>query len=277
MVHNARHHACPDNPWGRRLLIFSGVTLALVLIVAPLLAVFAQALSRGWAMYISNVTHPETLHAIQLTLLAAAIAVPVNTAFGVAAAWAITRFEFRGKRILQTAIDIPFAISPVVAGVMYLLLYGTSGWLGQWLYDHNVQLVFSVAAIVMVTVFVTSPFVARELIPFMQAQGREEEEASLTLGANGWQTFWHVTLPTIQWALIYGVILCNARAMGEFGSVAVVSGNIRGETNTLPLYVQQSFDDYNIAGAFAAASLLASLALLTLLLKTIAQARRDRL
>ncbi|SEP85985.1 sulfate transport system permease protein [Ectothiorhodospira magna] len=263
--------------WGRRGLIAAGVLLALLVIVLPLVAVFAQALSRGWAVYAANIAHPETLQAIKLTVLAAAIAVPVNTIFGVCAAWLITRFRFPGRRLLQTFIDIPFAISPVVAGVMYLLLYGTGGWLGAWLHAHDLQVMFSVTAIVMVTVFVTSPFVARELIPFMQAQGTEEEESSMVLGASGWQTFWHITLPNIQWALIYGVILCNARAMGEFGAVAVVSGNIRGETNTLPLYVQQTFDDYNIAGAFAAASLLATLAMVTLVLKTVVEWRRDRL
>ncbi|MCG5500279.1 sulfate ABC transporter permease subunit CysW [Ectothiorhodospira lacustris] len=267
----------PAIRWGRRALIAIGILLTLLVIVLPLVAVFAQALSRGWEAYAANITHPETLHAIKLTLLAAAIAVPVNTIFGVCAAWAITRFRFPGRRLLQTLIDIPFAISPVVAGVMYLLLYGTGGWLGAWLYAHDLQVMFSVTAVVLVTVFVTSPFVARELIPFMQAQGTEEEESSMVLGASGWQTFWRVTLPNIQWALIYGVILCNARAMGEFGAVAVVSGNIRGETNTLPLYVQQTFDDYNIAGAFAAASLLATLALFTLVLKTAVEWRRDRL
>lgn len=261
--------------WGRRLLIGLALVLTVLVIILPLLAVFSQALSRGWAVFFDNVAHPETLHAIRLTLIAAAIAVPVNTVFGICAAWAVTRFTFPGRRLLQTFIDIPFAVSPVVAGVMYLMLYGTGGWLGGWLYEHDIQVMFSVAGIVMVTTFVTSPFVARELIPFMQAQGTEEEEAARVLGASGWQMFWRVTLPNIKWALIYGVILCNARAMGEFGGVAVVSGNIRGETNTLPLYVQQLFDDYNIAGAFAAASLLALLAVVTLVLKTMAEWRQQ--
>lgn len=275
MTHANR--ASTQSAWGRRLLIGLAVALTILLIVLPLLAVFTQALGRGWTVYVENIAHPETLHAIKLTLIAAGIAVPVNTVFGVCAAWAVTRFRFPGRRLLQTFIDIPFAVSPVVAGVMYLMLYGTGGWLGGWLYEHDIQVMFSVAGIVMVTTFVTSPFVARELIPFMQAQGTEEEEAARVLGASGWQMFWRVTLPNIKWALIYGVILCNARAMGEFGGVAVVSGNIRGETNTLPLYVQQLFDDYNIAGAFAAASLLAGLAVITLVLKTVAEWRQQRM
>ncbi len=264
------------NPWPRRVLIGLGVTLSLLLIVMPLVLIFAQAFSQGWQVYWENITHPDTVHAIKLTLLAAAIAVPVNVLFGVAAAWAITRFEFPGKRVLMTLIDIPFSISPVVAGVMYLMLYGQRGWIGGWLMEHDIQLMFSVIGVVMVTVFVTSPFVARELIPFMQQQGDEEEEAATVLGASGWQTFWRVTLPNIKWALVYGIILCNARAMGEFGAVSVVSGNIRGETNTLPLHVELLYQDYNATGAFAAASLLALLAIVTLLLKTIAEWRQRR-
>ncbi|RFA30998.1 sulfate ABC transporter permease subunit CysW [Alkalilimnicola ehrlichii] len=273
---SAQHNVRSVNPWGRRLLIGLALLMTLVVIVLPLLAVFAQALSRGWEVYVQNITDPEALHAIKLTLLAAAIAVPVNTVFGVSAAWAITRFRFPGRRILQTFIDIPFSVSPVVAGVMYLMLYGSGGWIGGWLEQHDLQVMFTVTGIVLVTVFVTSPFVARELIPFMQAQGTEEEEAARVMGASGWQTFWRVTLPNIKWALIYGIILCNARAMGEFGAVAVVSGNIRGETNTLPLYVQQLFDEHNMAGAFAAASLLAGLAVLTLVLKSLAEWKQRR-
>lgn len=272
------HHPPPrhTSPWAARLLIGLALTLTVLVVLLPFAAVFAQALSQGWAVYAENLLHPDTLHAIRLTLIAAAIAVPVNTAFGVAAAWAITRFRFPGKRLLQTFIDIPFSISPVVAGVMYLMLYGSQGWVGQWLGQYDVQLMFSVAGVVLVTVFVTSPFVARELIPFMQAQGSDEEEAARVLGASGWQTFWHITLPNIKWALIYGVILCNARAMGEFGAVAVVSGNIRGETNTLPLQVELLYQDYNATGAFAAASLLALLAVVTLVLKTFAEWRARR-
>jgi len=271
-------HAPPRHasPWVGRLLIALALALTVLVVLLPFAAVFAQAFSRGWTVYAENLLHPDTLHAIRLTLIAAAIAVPVNTLFGVAAAWAITRFRFPGKRVLQTFIDIPFSISPVVAGVMYLMLYGGQGWAGQWLGQYDIQLMFSVAGVVMVTIFVTSPFVARELIPYMQAQGSEEEEAARVLGASGWQTFWHVTLPNIKWALIYGVILCNARAMGEFGAVAVVSGNIRGETNTLPLHIELLYQDYNATGAFAAASLLALLAVVTLVLKTVAEWRARR-
>ena len=258
------------------LLIALGVIGSLLLIFVPLLSIFTQALAAGFGVYWDNLAHPDTVSAIKLTLLTAAIAVPVNTAFGVAAAWAITRFEFPGRKLLNVLIDIPFSVSPVVAGVMYLMLYGSRGWLGGWLDEQGIQVMFNVAGVVLITVFVTSPFVARELIPFMQARGTEEEEAALTLGASGWKTFWKVTLPNIRWALIYGVILCNARAMGEFGAVSVVSGNIRGETNTLPLHVELLYQDYNATGAFAAASLLAMLAMFTLLLKTFVEWRQRR-
>jgi sulfate ABC transporter, permease protein CysW len=259
-----------------RLLIALGVIGAVLLIFMPLATIFAQALSQGWRVYVDNLIHPDTVHAIGLTLLTAAVAVPINIVFGVAAAWLLTRFDFPGKKLLNTFIDIPFSVSPVVAGVMYLMLYGSRGWIGGWLAEHDIQLMFNVVGVIMVTVFVTSPFVARELIPFMQAKGSEEEEAATVLGASGWQTFWRVTLPNIKWALIYGVILCNARAMGEFGAVSVVSGSIRGETNTLPLHVELLYQDYNATGAFAAASLLATLAVITLVLKTIAEWRQRR-
>lgn len=258
-------------------LIGVGVIGALLIIVMPLLVIFAQAFSAGWQVYVANLTHPDTLHAIGLTLLTAAIAVPVSALFGVAAAWLVTRFDFPGKRLVSAFIDIPFSVSPVVAGVMYLMLYGSRGWLGSWLDAYGIQLMFNVAGVILVTIFITSPFVARELIPFMEAQGSEEEEAATSLGASGWQTFWRVTLPNIKWALIYGVILCNARAVGEFGAVSVVSGNIRGETNTLPLHVELLYQDYNATGAFAAASLLALIAVITLVLKTIAEWRQRHL
>ncbi|HEX5514094.1 MAG TPA: sulfate ABC transporter permease subunit CysW [Gammaproteobacteria bacterium] len=258
------------------MLIGLGVLGALLIIFVPLAVIFVQAFSAGWAVYLSNISHPETLHAIYLTLLTAAVAVPLSTGFGIAAAWLVTRFDFPGKRLLSAFIDIPFSVSPVVAGVMYLMLYGSRGWVGGWLEEHDIQLMFNAAGIILVITFITSPFVARELIPFMEAQGSDEEEAAISLGASGWQTFWRVTLPNIKWALIYGVILCNARAMGEFGAVSVVSGNIRGETNTLPLHVELLYQDYNAAGAFAAASLLALIAILTLILKTLAEWRQRR-
>jgi sulfate transport system permease protein len=214
-----------------------------------------------------------TLSALKLTLLAAAISVPLNLVFGVAAAWAIAKFEFRGKYLLTTLIDLPFSVSPVVAGLIYVLIFGAQGWFGPWLIAHDIKVIFAVPGIVLATVFVTFPFVARELIPLMQAQGKEEEEAAIVLGASGWQTFWHVTLPNIKWGLLYGVILCNARAMGEFGAVSVVSGHIRGQTNTLPLHVEILYSEYQFAAAFAVASLLAVLALLTLVIKTYVESR----
>jgi sulfate transport system permease protein len=253
-----------------------GVLGALLVIAMPLAVIFSQAFSAGWRVYLQNLSDPDTLHAIYLTLLTAAIAVPVSTGFGVAAAWLVARFQFPGKRLLSAFIDIPFSVSPVVAGVMYLMLYGSRGWVGSWLDTHGIQVMFNVVGIILVTTFITSPFVARELVPFMEAQGSDEEEAATSLGASGWQTFWRVTLPNIKWALIYGVILCNARAVGEFGAVSVVSGNIRGQTNTLPLHVELLYQDYNATGAFAAASLLAVIALFTLILKTVAEWRQQR-
>ena len=247
-----------------------GISLSFfaVFLLLPLVAVFAEALRKGWAVYWAALVEPDALSAIKLTLLAAAISVPLNLTFGVAAAWAIAKFDFPGKHLLTTLIDLPFSVSPVVSGLIYVLIFGAQGWFGPWLSDHDVKIIFAVPGIVLATVFVTFPFVARELIPLMQAQGKEEEEAAVVLGANGWQTFWHVTLPNIKWGLLYGVILCNARAMGEFGAVSVVSGHIRGVTNTMPLHVEILYNEYQFAAAFAVASLLALLALVTLAIKT---------
>jgi len=255
------------------LLIAIGVVLTLLFIAAPLLMIFDQAFAKGFAVYRDNILHPETLHAIWLTVLTALVVLPINILFGLAAAWTITKFEFPGKRLLLTAIDIPFSISPIVAGVSYLLLYGALGLVGPLLIEHDIRIMFSVPAIFLVTMFVTSPFVARELITLMQAQGREREEVAATLGASGWQMFRRVTLPNVKWALLYGVILCNARVMGEFGAVSVVSGNLRGETLTLPLQVQLLYHDYNATGAFAAASVLTLLAIVTMILKSVLERR----
>lgn len=249
------------------LLILLGVLLTALFIVAPVVVIFAQALSKGWGMYVDSILQPDTLHAVLLTVLVAVAVVPVNLVFGVGAAWLIAKFDFPGKKLLLTLIEIPFSVSPIVAGVTYILLYGGQGLLGDFLADHDLQIMFALPAILLVTLFVTSPFVARELIPLMQAQGSEQEEAATTLGAAGWQIFWRVTLPNIRWALLYGTILCAARAIGEFGAVSVVSGNVRGETNTLPLQIELLYHDYNAVGAFAAASTLALLALLTLAVK----------
>jgi len=246
--------------------------LALVLLV-PLAAVFIEALRKGIEHYLQAIVEPDALAAIQLTFIAAGIAVPLNLVFGVAAAWTIAKFDFRGKALLITLIDLPFSVSPVIAGLIYVLVFGLQGWLGPWLSAHDIKLIFAVPGIVLATIFVTFPFIARELIPLMQAQGREEEEAAVVLGANGWQTLWHVTLPNVKWGLLYGVILCNARAMGEFGAVSVVSGHIRGTTNTLPLHVEILYNEYNFAAAFACASLLALLALVTLVIKTVVEHR----
>ncbi len=264
-----------ERPWTKWLLIGTALTLTLLILVIPLVLIFAQALSGGVGTAWENLTDEYTLHAIGLTLFVAALTVPINLVFGVFLAWLVTRFEFPGRKALITLIDIPFAVSPVVAGLLYLLLYGSNGWLGSWLADHDVQLMFAWPGIVMVTVFVTCPFVARELIPLMQQQGSEEEEAGVILGASGWQLFRRVTLPNIQWALIYGVVLTNARAVGEFGAVSVVAGNIRGQTNTLPLHVELLYQDYNVVGAFVSASLLAGIALLTLLIKGIVEWRQS--
>ena len=245
-------------------------------LVLPLAAVFVEALKAGWTAYWAALKEPDALSAIRLTLLTAAIAVPLNLVFGVAAAWCIAKFEFRGKAFLTTLIDLPFSVSPVVAGLIYVLVFGAQGWLGPWLAEHDIKIIFAVPGIVLATVFVTFPFIARELIPLMQAQGSDEEQAAQVLGASGWQTFWHVTLPNIKWGLIYGVILCNARAMGEFGAVSVVSGHIRGQTNTMPLHVEVLYNEYQGQAAFAVASLLALLAIVTLIVKTVVEWRHER-
>ena len=245
-------------------------------LVLPLAAVFVEALKAGWTAYWAALKEPDALSAIRLTLLTAAIAVPLNLVFGVAAAWCIAKFEFHGKAFLTTLIDLPFSVSPVVAGLIYVLVFGAQGWLGPWLAEHDIKIIFAVPGIVLATVFVTFPFIARELIPLMQAQGSDEEQAAQVLGASGWQTFWHVTLPNIKWGLIYGVILCNARAMGEFGAVSVVSGHIRGQTNTMPLHVEVLYNEYQGQAAFAVASLLALLAIVTLIVKTVVEWRHER-
>ena len=255
------------------IIIGVSLTFFVTFLVLPLLAVFSEALRKGWAAYVAAITQPDALSSIRLTLLAAAIAVPLNVLFGIAAAWAVAKHDFRGKQLLITLIDLPFSVSPVIAGLVYVLVFGAQGWFGPWLYEHDIKIIFAVPGIVLATIFVTVPFVARELIPLMQAQGRDEEQAALVLGASGWQTFTRVTLPNIKWGLLYGVILCNARAMGEFGAVSVVSGHIRGLTNTMPLHVEILYNEYNFAAAFAVASLLALLALVTLVIKTMIEWR----
>jgi sulfate transport system permease protein len=260
----------------RWLLISVAVLFLSLFLLLPLLVVFQQAWAQGWPMYWAALSDADAWSAIRLTLLATAIALPLNLVFGVAAAWCIARFEFRGKHVLTTLIDLPFSVSPVVAGLMLVLLFGVNTPLGAWLQGHGLQVIFAVPGIVLATVFVTFPFVARELIPLMQSQGSDEEQAALVLGASGWQTFWRVTVPNIRWGLLYGVILTNARAMGEFGAVSVVSGHIRGLTNTLPLHVEVLYNDYNFVGAFACASLLALLALLTLLAKSLVEWRQSQ-
>ncbi|HEU4846299.1 MAG TPA: sulfate ABC transporter permease subunit CysW [Burkholderiaceae bacterium] len=261
--------------WVRGVLLAVALTFLTLFLFVPLAAVFAEAFSKGWHAYRDAIGEDDALAAIRLTLLTAAIAVPLNVVFGVAASWCIAKFAFRGKSILLTLIDLPFSVSPIISGLIYVLLFGAQGWLGPWLQAHDIKLLFAVPGIVLATIFVTFPFVARELIPLMQAQGNEEEEAAIVLGASGWQTFRRVTLPNIKWGLLYGVILCNARAMGEFGAVSVVSGHIRGETNTMPLQVEILYNEYNFAAAFAVASLLALLALVTLALKSFIAWRLD--
>jgi sulfate transport system permease protein len=260
----------------RWLLTTVALTFATVLLFLPLANVFAQAFSKGWEAYLDALTHPDSLHAIRLTLTVAAVCIPLNVVFGLAAAWAIAKFEFRGKSFLITLIDLPFAVSPVVAGLMLVVLFGLQGYLGPWLLERDIQIIFAVPGIILATVFVTFPFVARELIPIMQATGSEQEQAALTLGASGWRTFWSVTLPSVKWGLVYGIILCNARAMGEFGAVSVVSGHITGLTDTMPLRVEKLYNEYNAAAAFAVASVLALLALLTLGIKTCLEWRQNR-
>jgi sulfate transport system permease protein len=264
----ARSRATSEPAWIRWALIGVSLAFLTLFLFIPLAAVFTEALRKGFETYIAALVEPDALSAIQLTLVAAAIAVPLNLVFGVAAAWAIAKFEFKGKSVLITLIDLPFAVSPVIAGLIYVLIFGLQGWFGEWLSEHDFKVIFAIPGIVLATIFVTFPFIARELIPLMQAQGKEEEEAGLVLGASGWQIFWKVTLPNIKWGLLYGVILTNARAMGEFGAVSVVSGHIRGLTNTMPLHVEILYNEYNYAAAFAVASLLAFLALVTLALKS---------
>lgn len=265
--------ATGEAPWVRRLVIALGLGFMTLFLFVPLATVFHEALKKGWDVYLAAITEPDALSAIKLTLVAAGISVPLNLAFGLAAAWAIAKFEFRGKNVLLTLIDLPFSVSPVIAGLIYVLVFGLQGWFGAWLQAHDMKVIFAVPGIVLATVFVTFPFVARELIPLMQAQGIEQEEAARVLGAGGWQIFWRVTLPNVKWALLYGVILCNARAMGEFGAVSVVSGHIRGQTNTMPLHIEIVYNEYQFAAAFAVASLLALLALVTLLLKYLVEQR----
>lgn len=259
--------ATREPAWVKYSLITVSLLFFSFFLLLPLVAVFYEALHKGWAVYLKAITDPDALSAVKLTLLAAGISVPLNLVFGVAAAWLITKFDFRGKQLLLTLIDLPFSVSPVIAGLIYVLVFGAQGWFGGWLIEHDLKIVFAVPGIVLATIFVSFPFVARELIPLMEAQGREEEEASTVLGASGWQTFLKVTLPNIKWGLLYGIILCNARAMGEFGAVSVVSGHIRGQTNTIPLHVEILYNEYNIVAAFSMASILAMLALVTLIIK----------
>lgn len=265
--------ALTEPAWVRWLLIGLAVLAMAALVALPLVVVLVEAFVQGWEAYVAALREPDTLAAIRLTLVVALITVPLNALFGIAAAWLLTRYEFRGKQLLLALIDLPFAVSPVVAGLIFVLLFGAQGWFGPWLAERDIQIIFALPGIVLATVFITFPFVARELIPLMASQGREEEEAAASLGASGWTMFWRVTLPNIRWALLYGVLLCNARAMGEFGAVSVVSGHIRGLTNTLPLQVEILHSEFSFAAAFAVASLLTLLALLTLVLKTWLEAR----
>jgi sulfate/thiosulfate transport system permease protein len=268
--------ATRESPMVKWVIVTLGLGFFALFLLLPLATVFFEALRKGAGVYLAAIAEPDALSALKLTLLAAAIAVPLNLVFGVWAAWAVSKFDFRGKSLLVTLIDLPFSVSPVVAGLVYVLMFGAQGWFGPWLQAHDLKVIFAVPGIVLATVFVTFPFIARELIPLMEAQGREEEEAATVLGASGWQTFRHVTLPNIKWGLLYGVILCNARAMGEFGAVSVVSGHIRGLTNTLPLHVEILYNEYQFAAAFAVASLLALLALATLGLKSLVEWRQRR-
>jgi len=265
-----------EPPWVRWSLIGLALGFVFLFLLLPLAAVFTEALRKGLPAALEALHEPDAWSAIRLTLITAAVAVPLNLVFGVAAAWAVAKYEFKGKAFLTTLIDLPFSVSPVVAGLIYVLMFGAQGWIGPWLAEHDIKIVFAVPGIILATIFVTFPFIARELIPLMQAQGTEEEQAAIVLGATGWQTFWHVTLPNIKWGLVYGVILCNARAMGEFGAVSVVSGHIRGQTNTLPLHVEILYNEYQSVAAFAVASLLALLAVLTLLIKSVVEWQFER-
>ncbi|ANM14089.1 MULTISPECIES: sulfate ABC transporter permease subunit CysW [unclassified Rhizobium] len=262
-----------ENRIARLTLIILSLVFLLLILLLPLAAVFVEAFRKGAGPFIEALGDAETFSAIRLTLIVAGVSVPLNLVFGVAAAWAIAKFEFKGKAFLTTLIDLPFSVSPVISGLVFVLLFGANTWLGQWLSAHDIKILFAVPGLILATMFVTFPFVARELIPLMQEQGTADEEAALSLGASGWQTFWHVTLPNIKWGLLYGVLLCNARAMGEFGAVSVVSGHIRGQTNTMPLQVEILYNEYNFTGAFAVATLLALLALVTLVLKTLLEMR----
>jgi len=275
VVSNLSHSAAPrihgattEARWIRWTLITTAMAFLALFLILPLVIVFTEAFAKGMGVYVAAITHPDAAAAIKLTLIAAAIAVPLNVIFGLTASWAIAKFQFKGKQIALTLIDLPFAVSPVIAGLIYMLMFGAQGLFGPWLMDHNIRIMFAVPGIVLATVFITFPFIARELIPLMQEQGKEQEEAAITLGANGWQMFFRVTLPSIKWGLLYGIILCNARAMGEFGAVSVVSGKIRGQTNTMPLHIEILYNEYQFAAAFAVASLLALLALVTLVLKS---------
>ena len=259
--------ATTEPAWLRRVLIAVALAFLTVFLFVPLVAVFVEALKKGVDVYLAAISEPDAVSAIKLTLLAAGIAVPLNLVFGIAAAWSIAKFDFRGKNLLLTFIDLPFSVSPVIAGLIFVLVFGLQGWFGEWLRDHDLKIIFALPGIVIATIFITFPFIARELIPLMQAQGTEQEEAARVLGAGGWQIFRRITLPNVKWALLYGVILCNARAMGEFGAVSVVSGHIRGQTNTMPLHIEILYNEYQFAAAFAVASLLAGLALVTLGLK----------
>ncbi|MDC9597111.1 sulfate/thiosulfate ABC transporter permease CysW [Xenorhabdus anantnagensis] len=277
--HSVFGHTVAQRPsinWGKWLLIGTGVLFSVLLLVIPIAWIFLTAFSKGIDMVAQNLFDPDMLHAIWLTVMIALITVPLNLVFGVTTAWLVTRFQFPGRQLLLTLIDIPFAVSPVVAGLLYLLFYGDKGWLGSWLGSYDIQLMFSWPGMVLVTVFVTCPFVVRELVPVMLSQGSQEDEAAILLGASGWKMFWHVTLPNIRWALLYGVVLTNARAIGEFGAVSVVSGAIRGETYTLPLQVDLLYQDYNTVGAFTAAALLAVMAIITLIVKSALQWRLSR-
>lgn len=265
----SHNKATTESLWVRITLISIALTFLALFLVLPLVVVFKEAFTKGAGVYLAAVNEPAALHAIKLTLIAAAIAVPCNLIFGLVAAWAIAKFDFRCKQFVITLIDLPFAVSPVIAGLIYMLLFGRQGFFGGWLAEHDVQIMFAIPGIVLATIFVTFPFIARELIPLMQEQGKEQEEAAITLGASGWKMFWRVTLPSVKWALLYGMILCNARAMGEFGAVSVVSGKIREQTNTLPLHIEILYNEYQFAAAFAVASLLALLALVTLILKSL--------
>lgn len=267
----ARNQRITEPRWIRFTLIGIALVFMFLFLVLPLAAVFAEAFRKGLSAYFESLLEPDAWSAIRLTLITAAVAVPLNLVFGISAAWAIAKYEFWGKSFLTTLIDLPFSVSPVVAGLIYVLMFGAQGWIGPWLAEHDIKIIFAIPGIILATVFVTFPFIARELIPLMQAQGTEEEQAAIVLGASGWQTFWYVTLPNIKWGLIYGVILCNARAMGEFGAVSVVSGHIRGQTNTMPLHVEILYNEYQSVAAFAVASLLALLALLTLVIKSVVE------